>query len=238
MDPECGIADHLCVHDQIMFLHITYRSRHCWTGVALQGAGCSCDTEFLRNSQLSDARFWCTEMAIYNYDGDHHSILHFFDILYSIPLYCTSCKPCRIYTCANRVVIPRSKKTGFSRDSSCTIVEKCFIPAYKTFKHSQCFQPCTDLCTLISCSRHTRCARDAAKIFSRNLFIIPNLPKPRVRVNMGAKAYFLGQKYRWFCVKLGSSRHDQDSPIGADREFMVTKSSQTQSPLYLYVHVT
>ena len=115
MDPECGIADHLCVHDQIMFLHITYRSRHCWTGVALQGAGCSCDTEFLRNSQLSDARFWCTEMAIYNYDGDHHSILHFFDILYSIPLYCTSCKPCRIYTCANRVVIPRSKKTGFSR---------------------------------------------------------------------------------------------------------------------------
>lgn len=89
MDPECGIADHLCVHDQIMFLHITYRSRHCWTGVALQGAGCSCDTEFLRNSQLSDARFWCTEMAIYNYDGDHHSILHFFDILYSIPLYCT-----------------------------------------------------------------------------------------------------------------------------------------------------
>ena len=80
------------------------------------GAGCSCDTEFLRNSQLSDARFWCTEMAIYNiYDGDHHSILHVFDILYSIPLYCTSCKPCRIYTCANRVVIPRSKKTGFSR---------------------------------------------------------------------------------------------------------------------------
>ena len=53
----------------------------------------------------------------------------------------------KIYTCANRVVIPglpRRKKTA-SRTHPVLLLKNVSSQPMKTFRRSQCFQSCTDI---------------------------------------------------------------------------------------------